>query len=579
MKKLFIVLLFLILSWSVVGAAVDTHYVTQGGAGGHDGTSLGNAFSVSNFNTSSNWDSDVADDNKIGPGDTVYFSDTISSEVQPPAGVNGTAGNYITLDGYEAGDCEPLSVTCSSSAVLTNETDSMHLDDGGPDYFIIQDFRFTGRLRIQDWDTANQSSYIIIRRNYFADANVNWLIIDGQLGASSTYITVEENLFKDFCDTDEAAQGINLQSITHLIFRNNKVIGDTDSTHACSPQTANNIEVHDVQYAIFEYNDISYAPDQSGIAIKELDDDPNYDIIVRFNKFHNNGTIVDNGRGIALTQNIGTSNHDIYIYGNFVYSNADFGIDIHRGNYLIHVWSNIIVNNDRNGIIMWTAGGHDPEDQIYLYNNTIVNNETDEAGSTEEDRTGIGIREGSATNVYIKNNLLMNNRPNATSYQQWASHSTISAGRSDYNTLYYAGQTANYYYDSALRSRATMQGTYGLETNSNITDPGFSDADGADDTIGTVDDDFSLDGTSIDNGVDLSNEFNVTVQGVTYYMDYEDALDPNNTNWATTPPTVSVLKQSDYGTSERGAYIYAAPPPSQQTSTVRGLRLENALIK
>ena len=43
-----------------------------------------------------------------------------------------------------------------------------------------------------------------------------------------------------------------------------------------------------------------------------------------------------------------------------------------------------------------------------------------------------------------------------------------------------------------------------------------------------------------------------------YVLYYDDAIDPHLTDWTTTPPTVTILKQDDYGPWERGAYLFTA---------------------
>ena len=78
----------------------------KNGKGARSGESLSNAWSVSDFNSSANWS--AADNSaKIDPGDTVYFSGTITSELAPKG--SGKSGNYVTLDGLESGNYDALS--------------------------------------------------------------------------------------------------------------------------------------------------------------------------------------------------------------------------------------------------------------------------------------------------------------------------------------------------------------------------------------------------------------------------------------------------------------------------------------
>jgi hypothetical protein len=72
MKKIILILLgTLVVTNSYAG---ESHYLTATGRGNHDGSSISNAFSPADFNNVNNWDTDDADDNKIGPADTVYIS-------------------------------------------------------------------------------------------------------------------------------------------------------------------------------------------------------------------------------------------------------------------------------------------------------------------------------------------------------------------------------------------------------------------------------------------------------------------------------------------------------------------------
>ena len=61
----------------------ETHYVTQRGSGNRDGTSPRNAFSVEDINNPDNWGIYVAEDNLIGPGDTVYMLGGLVGPIKP----------------------------------------------------------------------------------------------------------------------------------------------------------------------------------------------------------------------------------------------------------------------------------------------------------------------------------------------------------------------------------------------------------------------------------------------------------------------------------------------------------------
>ena len=93
--KILLIIIFLFLP-ALTFAASHTYHVTQNGSGDRSGKSLLNAWSVSDFNSASNW-STTDHTNKIDPGDSVKFYGTITSQIEPKG--SGTNDNYITLDG------------------------------------------------------------------------------------------------------------------------------------------------------------------------------------------------------------------------------------------------------------------------------------------------------------------------------------------------------------------------------------------------------------------------------------------------------------------------------------------------
>lgn len=81
-------------------ALSETIYVSQSGSGTGTGSDTSNRMSVSGFNTAGNWDTDVSNDGKIGPGDTVSLSGTITTALVFQG--SGTLANFITLQ-FESG--------------------------------------------------------------------------------------------------------------------------------------------------------------------------------------------------------------------------------------------------------------------------------------------------------------------------------------------------------------------------------------------------------------------------------------------------------------------------------------------
>ena len=91
---------------SAVYVSATSYYVTQSGAGGRNGTSLANAWSVANYNASST---------PTG-GDTVYFSGTLTSTVVP--NTSGSSGNILTLD-FSAATLTPPGISFGGNNYLT----------------------------------------------------------------------------------------------------------------------------------------------------------------------------------------------------------------------------------------------------------------------------------------------------------------------------------------------------------------------------------------------------------------------------------------------------------------------------
>ena len=245
---------------------------------------------------------------------------------------------------------------------------------------------------------------------------------------------------------------------------------------------------------------------------------------------------------------------NIYIYGNYLYDNRFATLAyIYADN--IYIWSNLMINNYAGGHVSTSGAGGDPPTDVYLYNNTIAYN----GNESNNDRGG--ILHVSGTNHVNKNNILYNNRwtNNGGQYNQIFDSTSATW---DYNTLYFTGQIPSWYYGGADRTLAYMQGI-GQEagaaggTGGEIADPNFIDPDSNDyrlSSVGTLGQDI---GACF--SVDLSNG-DVWFEGLSGYGRYiapclNDALDPNNTDWTTTPPTVATVDRDTYGWA-RGAYAF-----------------------
>ncbi|WP_136809821.1 right-handed parallel beta-helix repeat-containing protein [Desulfosediminicola flagellatus] len=161
-----------------------------------------------------------------------------------------------------------------------------------------------------------------------------------------------------------------------------------------------------------------------------------HDIEVMYNKVHNNGSVVNGGSGIDMKEGSynGKIHHNevynihgqngiytdawdkattnIEIYSNYIHDFTDVGTGImmssEQGGMLdnVRVHHNI-VKNVKTGISHHPGrfGPVDPIQNLYIYNNTIVN-----CGPVEPSyQGGYLIRNPDANNVYIKNNIFSQN--------------------------------------------------------------------------------------------------------------------------------------------------------------------------
>ena len=569
-------------------AAANTYYVTQNGNGARSGKSLGNAWSVSNFNNSANWSS-TDNSNKIDPGDTVYFSGTITTSIILPAAVSGKAGSYITLDGWQGGTCNPVANhdattfgsdngvdlnACPSAAIVDLDSES----SGGiylqwNSYIIVQDFQIRDvnygiRLRGDSGDP----SHVIVRRNYVHDTYRDLFVMTEGYGYH--YVTVggangDGNFFYNGGEMNrsggEASKHVNLSG-DDLIFSYNEVSADYVANYSC-----NSVELHEGNNQLLEYNDVSYASPDAAMSIKAPG---GYNRIIRFNKLHHARY------GISVSTDQGVGNYNFYVYGNYMYNIGDQlgknglgqALRCYRFYDNIHFWANVISVSDSRGIAVMGQPGSDQGD-VYVYNNTVYksgqNKNLDDA-----DRNGVYFYYINGLNLRFANNIIMDSdSQDYRAIYNIVPDSQISIFNS--NLYYYTGQTPQVYWngDNGILMSKLNANTW--EDKGIVDNPRFTDPDGPDNIDGTDDDNFTLQLSSpaIDSGENLSQCFDVTVQGKNYHMCYDDALDPNGTNWKRTPPIVRTTKQGDHGNWDRGAYIYNTGTESPTIESPSGLKI------
>ena len=553
-RLLYFLVLFLFLCVPIqVFGYTEVHYVTQGGVGSQTGRSWDDSWSVSAFNTSGNWSVNNAIDGKIGPNDVVYFSGTITTRLDLKG--SGAAGYPITLDGYEAGDCNPIANGSCPGATVTGGLEQSQINH----YLTFQDFNIT-TTKWQYYRQNGESTNLKWLRNNFDNFNgVMLAVTTFWTGTSGSYFWFEGNRFGNYALNSDVAGGINFIDVDHLVIRGNYFTG-----HNGIGSSSNVLEFHECSGVLVEYNHTDSVINQGNTAPWSFKEMGNQNVIIRFNKFRSR-------EERALTA-INPNSIDWFIYCNYFYQdtysynvngknvttpsglpNMTYGMDIFDAPQNINVWSNIFLNHNHAGIITWwrdmSSIGFPPPGphikNVKIYNNTFANN----GGmiSPNLNLTGISFNDDGATGVIVKNNIFSNNRPTRPERVQ-IYHSTTEVIQ-EHNTYFHSGGTPTVYLLGEEITIPTLQSSYYREDDSPagvVANPGLN-ADG------------TLNGTHINNGADLAGlAGSLTIHGTTYNMYWQTALHPS-TDWSG-QPSASKIITADQGANgegwERGAYVY-----------------------
>lgn len=217
MKRL--VLLFL-LSFCVGRSA--TYYVTQSGAGTHAGTSLGNAWSVSDLNAPSTYTG----------GDTVRLEGTISSQVTVQHG--GSAGNVVTILFGTGAKLSTAAWGASGAIVVYANLSYVTIDGGG-----------TGTLGGPTGSAAGTNGIIECTDN--GTNLTNHVPCKGIYTVSAKHFTVQnlviQNLYVRVAGTDENIS--NTPSSVSGVY-----VDDSDG-NGVNNLLFNNLIIHDTQCGLY----------------------------------------------------------------------------------------------------------------------------------------------------------------------------------------------------------------------------------------------------------------------------------------------------------------------------------------
>lgn len=578
----YIIFLILIIPSTAFSTATP-YYVTQDGAGSKTGLDIGNAWSVLDFYDSANWDTSE-NPNKIDPGDTVYFSGTLTYGVWTPQGFGGSSGNYVTLDGWEGGTCDPVADhnattfgsddnvdlnACPSAAIIDLDSTSVNavqLKDSS--YIILQDFQIRdAKHGVLLWRTTGTQNHVIVRRNYVHDTYDRGFA-QQEAYPGYTYITVggangDGNFFYNNCEENRTIENSSGPPSSvgamgdDLVVSYNEIGLDYSNGYA----SHNLLAIYTGAGQLAEYNTVYYPSADAAISVKESG---GHDKIIRFNKIHDAKYAVSISD--AYNNVFAKGNYDIYVYGNFAYNMRD--VTGYHGYHQIfrvykyfdnvHFWANVVSLAEGRGLAAMASTTR-TQGSVYFYNNTIYKAGQDSSYTYARDRAGFYLDgNGTGLNLYFANNII--------------SESCVTERYSIYNedvTDYYIKKFGhNIHYNSSGTPQVEWRSAYNGDLMSTLTgntnwggsslvdNPDFVDPDGDDNTDGTVDDDLTLQSVSpaINAGEDLSECFDVTIQGASYHFCHEDCLDPYLSNWASIPPEPHTTKQGTNWTM--GAYVY-----------------------
>lgn len=136
----------------VLSAHAEDLYFTQAGAGTKDGSSLANAWSVTNASTSGNWGSGAG---KISAGDTLHVSGTITSIFTVQG--SGSAGSPVTIQ-FESGAkfSAPRWSTAGEGVFSTTQA---AIVCNGQSYLTIDGSNSVNAVGIETTDTGTAKTY------------------------------------------------------------------------------------------------------------------------------------------------------------------------------------------------------------------------------------------------------------------------------------------------------------------------------------------------------------------------------------------------------------------------------------
>ena len=349
-------------------AYAENFYVTSAGAGGATGADWANAFSWADMSDVGNWDTDVADDGLIGPGDTVYISGgesgvtyTSSATMRQP----GTSGNPITFSpGQDASHNGVVTITNASGwgwDMGGKEYITLNGEYSGANHISIKDGAGGGIYELGDYskvlyvdivdngDAANERgieigggndnweiAYCLIDKAYASSIYQGSPALADAYGNSSIHHNTISNIGFD---------GIKVACRNTDIYNN--IIGGSYESGINDPHIdgiqASNAEIHYTRI----WNNYFYDLDNSAIYFSKWDAGGTVQHVQIWNNLILGTGIVDSGYGLYFQCNTGIScTYQNILIANNTFANWDFPAIRIAGAGTVTVGSDVdIVNN------------------------------------------------------------------------------------------------------------------------------------------------------------------------------------------------------------------------------------------
>ena len=485
-------------------------------------------------------------------GQTFSFSGTITSEIE--INISGTSGYPVVLDGYEAGSYDASSEGTEAALVTrgfngTNRTITgrygIAMGNTKQSYITIRDFRFTecntaillGNATI---GYAAPAEWINIENCYFfelpsvgIDAYYASNITIGGASAKANYFFNVATVY-DFLNSFEKVIGVSGHD---WVVSYNKFYATVGNGALCDPVAAAGWHSYD---GLIEYNSFLNVHSENAIDLKN----GTHDVIVRKNIFSGH----DNIGGSLGTIHLNDASYNAVIYANLFTNNEHPAIDATRDSHDHYIFSNVFdtLNNRAIQIYRSFDATVNPDD-FYIYGNTIYQ-------GTGDNMWGLYLTNAANNESYqVKNNIIMNNEY-GFGREQVRTDSTVDGADFAYNHYYYDGSTP-LFYDTTTRTFAQWQ-TAGFDAvGSAETDPDLNS-----DLEPNVGSPVLATGTVLSSAglptiTIQGNDYGPSEAG-DYHFGYDVALDPDATDWTTTPPTVGLNDRDTEGgaTWNKGAY-------------------------